>query len=168
MIHEIMNEEQNPIKELIILQCKYLKPNIKPNQMMYIVISEYNSDLGAITFDTYTLEKFKGYEEEYLFYKTTPIKLLLLNEIINKNIKIKEQILITLALQLTDTTLLEHLDSIGITKEEYNQLLNNEIVKISKSKKLHTKQTILETLNININEFKTDSLIIETQLENII
>lgn len=170
MIHTILKEENNSIKELLLLRCQYLKPNQKPNQCLYIAISEYNKDLGAITDDPYELVKYEGYEDEYFFYKTTPIKLLFLNETINKTIpnELAEQLLIILSIQLSNTLLEEHLLALGISEKEYIDLINNKIDKVTTNNKVYKKQTLLDSFNINLSEYKQEHLIQEVDLEDII
>ncbi|MFI3329345.1 MAG: hypothetical protein R3Y05_02520 [bacterium] len=170
MIHKILQEENNSIKELLLLRCKYLKPNQKPNQNLYIAISEYNSDLGSITDDPYELTKYEGFEDEYFFYITSPIKVLFLNETITKTIsnEIAEQILIILTLQLSDTELEEHLSALGISEKEYIDLINNKIDKVTTNNKVYKKQTLLDSFNINLSEYKQEHLIQEVELEDII
>lgn len=170
MIQNILKEENNSIRDLLLLRCKYLKPNQRPTQKLYIAISEYNNDLGTITDDPCELEKFEGFEEEYFFYVTTPIKLLYLNEILTKKItkEIAEQILIILALQLTDTELDDHLSAIGLTQKDYTNLLTTKVETAKGITKVYSKQTLLESFNITLSEYKIDQLITEVGLEDII
>ncbi|MFI3329347.1 MAG: hypothetical protein R3Y05_02530 [bacterium] len=170
MIEEILNEENNSIKEAILA---YANNNYSNTKILYFAISKKNHDLSAIGYSYDNFIKCEKYQSEYLFYQTTHFEIKLFTEISNKKIIKKHlyKIAILILLYINNIELDEFLDFLGLTLQEYNDLLDYKKSTVKGLYKSYNRTQILQTLKFNnkktLDEYLDTDLITPVKLEEI-
>ncbi len=167
---EFMNLHENVTKQLK-LYCENLDLRIKPNTPIYFGLTKRNGLLVGVGIN---LEPFLDFEDlNIYYYETTPFKFLLFHEITTRDIK-KYPMLIKLAVivitNLNTMNIEEHLNLLGITINEYENLLLRNISTVGSDKK-YTRKDLFKYFMIDeeltLDFFKKSNLISKIEFEDI-
>ncbi|MFI3307847.1 MAG: hypothetical protein R3Y21_04690 [Mycoplasmatota bacterium] len=155
------------IKKLVMLYCQNLEPKQSPYKEIYFALSKPEGYLIAIGENKDSFIAYKDIIHYAKFYKTTAFKFLIYYEKTEQNINTLPhltKIAVVIITQLTQTNISLHLKTLGITNDDYNNLLDYKTNEITSTTKKYTRKELLHTFTIEeklINDFFIQKNLIE-------
>ncbi|MFI3261205.1 MAG: hypothetical protein R3Y05_05935 [bacterium] len=169
MIRQILNEKNKSIRDSILAYAHSTYSNNK----LYFALSRTNHDLAAIGYSYENFIKCEQLESDYMFFETTFFEMKLYTELVNKQLSNKHlyKLSILIMLHINDINLDEHLESIGITIEEFYNLLDYRVKKVKGTYKFYDRTQLIQTLRFKnkytLDEYIDSKLVKEIKLEDI-
>lgn len=169
MIKKIFNEKNKSIRDVILA---YANTTYNENKL-YFALTKINHDLAAIGYSYENFIKCEANTNEYIYFETTYFEMKLYTEITNKQISNKYlyKIALLVLIHINNIDLEEHINEIGITQEQFNNLIDYKVTIITTKNKIYNRKNLLQTFKFKnkytLKEYIESKLIKQITLKEI-